>query len=79
MKIDYFSITKRAVQWLLLISSIALIITGLGITHYNIIEFITWGKLNKALSFRIHTSIWVPFLIILISHIILASRSKKTY
>jgi hypothetical protein len=79
MKIDYFKLTKRTIQWLLLFFSIALITTGLGITHYKIIEVITMGKMDKALSFRIHTSIWIPFLVTLISHIVLSNRSKKEY
>jgi hypothetical protein len=44
------------------------IISGLGIVYYQIINSVTLGLLSKDLAFKIHTLIFVPFLIVLVLH-----------
>ncbi|MBR9682041.1 MAG: hypothetical protein GOV00_04590 [Candidatus Altiarchaeota archaeon] len=52
------------------------LISGLGITRTNIIEPLTLGLLTKSLSFRIHSVILIPFVILLGLHIYSTVRSK---
>jgi thiosulfate reductase cytochrome b subunit len=70
---------KRAVAWLLLLVSLAFLLTGFGITQYRIVEPLTLGVLGKALSFRLHELLWVPFVILLIIHVAmaLAGRARR--
>ena len=61
-------------RWILLALTIVFLITGLGITQYQLIEKATGGVLTKAVSFQIHNSIYllIAFLVFLILHIFLA-------
>ena len=59
---------KRVVHILLGILVILVLITGLGIVYYQIIESLTLGLLTKDVAFKIHTIIFVPFLIVLVLH-----------
>lgn len=59
---------KRSVHILLGILVILTLITGLGIVYYQIVGFLTLGLLTKDLAFKIHTIIFVPFLIVLVLH-----------
>ncbi|OPY26275.1 MAG: hypothetical protein A4E27_00758 [Methanobacterium sp. PtaU1.Bin242] len=59
---------KRSVHILLVILVFMVIISGLGIFYYQVIEFLTLGLLSKDLAFKIHTVIFFPFLIVLIVH-----------
>jgi hypothetical protein len=68
---------KPFVHWLLLILIVVYIISGLGITYYKIIEQLTFGLLTKALSFKIHSYLLMPFLILLILHIIIVIIRKR--
>ncbi|MFC1870901.1 hypothetical protein ACFLYF_00645 [Chloroflexota bacterium] len=62
---------KTAAHWLLSISVVLLLVTGLGITNYSIVEGLTLGLLAKNLSHQIHTSpaLWISFLVILGLHV----------
>jgi cytochrome b561 len=70
---------KRVVHWLLIAWVVVLLITGLGITEYNIVERISFGLLNKNLAHRIHTSpaLWISFLVLLGLHIFFSLRKPK--
>ncbi len=68
---------RRAVGWLLLAFSLLLIITGLGITEWRTVEAVTLGLLPKALSFQLHSLLWIPFLAILACHLLLSCRAGK--
>ena len=63
--------------WLLLTLSLLLVVTGLGITQYQIVEAATFGLLGKALSFQLHDILWIPFLIVLAAHMVLSCRAGK--
>ncbi|MDD1662708.1 MAG: hypothetical protein LUQ60_03055 [Methanomicrobiales archaeon] len=66
---------RRAVGWLLLAFALLLIITGLGITEFRTVEAVTFGLLPKALSFQLHSLLWIPFLVILACHMLLSCRA----
>ncbi len=59
---------KKTVHLILIILVAMVIVSGLGISYYQIINTITIGFLSKDLAFRIHTLIFVPFLIVLLIH-----------
>ncbi len=60
----------KTLTHVLLTSIIVLfIITGFGITNYQIIESLTLGGLSKPLSFQIHTNLILPLIILLVLHI----------
>ena len=69
---------KRVVHWLLLIVTVVYLLTGLGITQYRIMESITFGLLNKNLSFNIHDNLLAPFVTLLIFHMIVSMVSQRT-
>ena len=60
---------KRTIDWLLTALVIIYIVTGFGITQYRIVEPLTFGLLTKSLAHKIHLSIEIPFIILLILHI----------
>ena len=68
---------RRVVGWLLLVFALLLVITGLGITEYRIIGAVTFGLLGKALSFQLHSLLWIPFLLVLALHLVLSCRPGK--
>ncbi|MDD1667298.1 MAG: hypothetical protein LUO96_02395 [Methanomicrobiales archaeon] len=68
---------RRSLGWLLLVLSILLVITGLGITRWRTMEAVTLGLLPKALAFQLHTLLWIPFLVVLAGHMILTCRGGK--
>ena len=68
---------KRIVHWSLLVAIILYLVTGLGITEYNTVELLTFGLLNKNISFTIHDALLVPFVILLALHVTITIRWKK--
>ena len=68
---------QRAMVWLLLALALLLVVTGLGITEYRAVEAATFGLLGKALSFQLHTLLWIPFLVVLVLHLVLYCRGGK--
>lgn len=69
----------KLIHWLLLIFIIIYIISGLGIIYSQIVEPLTFGLLTKVLSFQIHIYLLIPFIIILIAHIISVLGGKKNH
>jgi thiosulfate reductase cytochrome b subunit len=63
-------------KWILLALALTYIITGLGIAYFRIVEAVTFGLLTKNLSFRIHSYLLIPFLVFLISHVLLVRKTK---
>ena len=68
---------KNIVRWVLFSVTGVYIISGLGITRYQIMEKITFGLLTKILAFKIHRVLLIPFLLLLLAHILLAVRIRK--
>ena len=64
-------IIRRTIHWLLLALTVIFLITGFGITEFRIVEAVTLGWLTKSLAFRIHDSLWIPFVILLVLHLFL--------
>jgi uncharacterized membrane protein len=62
---------------LLLLVVIVYIISGFGITQYKIVDTLTFGIFSKSASFKIHNSLEVAFLILLVLHIYF-SLSKRS-
>ena len=62
-------VMQRTIHWLLTALVIVYLITGFGITEYRVVESLTFGLLTKSLAQRIHMSVEIPFMILLILHI----------
>ena len=68
---------RRLVSWTLLVLSLLLVLTGLGITEFRIVTPLTLGLLGKSLSFQLHSLLWIPFLAVLILHLALSCRIRR--
>ena len=68
---------RQAVVWLLVAVIVVYLITGFGMTEYRIVEPLTFGLLTKLLAFKIHTILWMPFLVLLILHIYQRTRTAR--
>jgi len=65
---------KSVIKWLLLVVVVVFyLITGFGITEFRIVEALTLGLLTKSWAFKIHEILWIPFVILLVSHILFSS------
>jgi hypothetical protein len=62
-------IIKTLTHVLLTIVIIISIITGLGISNYQIIEPLTFGVVSKLTSFQMHSNLIIPLVILLVLHI----------
>lgn len=69
--------SKIIVRWILFALAILYLITGFGITQYQTIEKLTLGILTKALSQKIHSYLWIPFLVFLAAHIYLSVMIRR--
>jgi cytochrome b subunit of formate dehydrogenase len=70
---------RKIIQWSLLAVAVVLLITGLGITNYQIVETASFGLLTKSVSHQIHTApgLWVFFVVLLAAHISLSFIGRK--
>ena len=68
---------KRIVHWLLTIMIVLYLITGFGITEFRVVEALTFGLLSKNLAFKIHSNLWIPFIVLLGLHIFYHQLKKK--
>lgn len=71
------SLLKKIIILLLAIVLVLYGATGFGITEFRVVETLTFGLLTKNLSFKIHDSLAIPFIILLLLHISLAIISKR--
>ena len=69
-------LTKKIIQYLLLVVTMLYIISGFGITEFRIVESITFGLLTKKLAFEIHEYLWIPFAVLLALHVSLHLAKK---
>ena len=69
MEENLLRVFKKAIHWLLLVVTAVYVLTGFGITEYRIVEPLTLGLLSKALSFRVHLNLEIPFVILLLLHV----------
>jgi hypothetical protein len=66
---NVLQIIKTLTHVLLTIVIIIFIVTGFGISDYQIIESLTGGTLSKLTSFQIHSNLIIPLTVLLIVHI----------
>lgn len=69
---------KRTIAWTLLGVTVLFLLSGFGITQYQIITPLTFGLLGKALSFQLHEWLWIPFGLLLILHVYLGMYRLKS-
>jgi hypothetical protein len=75
---NILQIIKTLTHVLLTIVIIIFIVTGFGISNYQIIESLTGGTLSKLISFQIHSNLIIPLIILLIFHISITVGKKFT-
>jgi len=68
---------KNAIALALLAFTMLFLLSGWGITQFQIVTPLTFGLLGKALSFQIHEWLWVPFGVLLAAHIYLGIFKRK--
>jgi hypothetical protein len=71
-------VIKTLIHMLLTMVIIIFIITGFGISNYQIIESLTGNALSKLTSFQIHSNLIIPLIILLILHIVFTVGKKFT-
>jgi cytochrome b subunit of formate dehydrogenase len=68
-------------HWLLLAVSLLFLVSGFGISQFRTVEALTGGLFGKALAFKMHEALWIPFVVLLVLHIyfslIIRLRKKK--
>jgi hypothetical protein len=69
--------TRIAVHWLVTLFIIVYVFTGLGITNYQVIEAVTFGRLSRLAAYQLHTALLIPFIIILAMHIALSFLQNR--
>jgi len=63
-------LVKKTVDWSFFAVTFVYLLTGLGITHYRVVDPLTFGLLSKNLSFSIHERLLIPFVALLTLHLI---------
>ena len=71
-----YRIIKTSVDILLMVFIVLYILTGFGVTEYRIVESVTFSVLSKSVSHIIHSNLIIPFIAILITHILLSTKKK---
>ncbi|VVB98436.1 Uncharacterised protein [uncultured archaeon] len=74
---DTMETIRKAVHALLTLSVLLYLLTGLGITNYQLVEPLTLGLLGKALSQKIHSALLWPFVILLALHLYFVLARKR--
>jgi hypothetical protein len=71
MRQNWSKLVKMAVHWSLFVVTLLYLVTGLGITQYQLVESLTLGLLTKNVAFRVHDSLLIPFIVLLVLHVIM--------
>jgi cytochrome b subunit of formate dehydrogenase len=71
------NLIRKIVQWLLLVVTVLFLITGFGISEFRVVETITFGWLSKNWAFRLHDNLWIPFIVLLVLHVLLPFVFKR--
>jgi hypothetical protein len=61
---------RAGVAWLLLAVTVVYLVSGFGITNQDIVGPLTAGIIGKALAFRLHDVLWIPFVALLVLHVV---------
>jgi hypothetical protein len=75
---DAIKATKLLVHVLLFIIIALFIITGFGITDYQLVGSITFGMLTKPVSYQLHSNLVIPLVVLLMLHIIFVLGKRFT-
>lgn len=75
MNMNIYKVHK-VIHWGLFAGIILYLVSGLGITQSHIIEPLTFGLFTKSFSFKMHSWLLWPFLILLVLHIVI-TMSKE--
>ena len=70
-KAAVIGLIKRTIHWLLLLVTILFLITGFGISEFRVVETMTLGWLTKSWALKLHDSLWIPFVVLLVLHLCL--------
>jgi hypothetical protein len=73
---ELLKVIKTTTHLLLTIVIILFILTGFGITNYQIIGPATAGILSKPASFQLHTNLIIPLIILLVAHMMFTLGKK---
>ncbi len=68
---------KKQVAYGLLVIAVLYMISGFGITSWQIVQPLTLGLLTKSLAFKIHDWLLLPFILLIISHVFLAIKARR--
>ena len=60
---------RKLAAWLFLLVIVLYVITGFGITKYQVVGKLSFGLLTKALSFKIHSVLIWPLIILAVVHV----------
>jgi thiosulfate reductase cytochrome b subunit len=69
---------SKIIRWALLAVAALIMISGLGISYFRVIETVTFGLLTKPLAFKLHDILWIPFAILLVFHVILSVARRRS-
>ena len=70
-------INRKILHWLLFTAVVIFLVSGFGISHFRVVETITFGLLTKNIAFRVHEAMWIPFVILLALHLTLTMRRRR--
>ena len=76
-KTAVLNLIRKIVQWLLLAVTVLFLITGFGITEFRVVETITFGWLTKSWALKLHDNLWIPFVVLLVLHVLLPLVFKR--
>lgn len=65
------------IAWILLGVTLLYLLSGFGITNPGIVGPLTAGIMGKALAFRVHDLLWIPFIALLALHVLLNAGHLK--
>ena len=68
---DVVRLIRGIVKWSLLAVTLLFLITGFGISHFRVVETVTFGWLTKGWALKLHDNLWIPFIVLLVLHICL--------
>ncbi|MFA5333908.1 MAG: hypothetical protein WC376_05445 [Candidatus Nanoarchaeia archaeon] len=68
---------RKIIHWTLLILTVVYLITGLGVTYYQIVTALSFGLLNKALCMKIHELLIYAFVPALFLHLYFKLKRRK--
>lgn len=77
MKNANLVLIKKIVCIVLYIVIVLIIISGLGMTYFRTVEYLTLGFLQKNIAFKIHEILFPVFLLLLIIHTIIPTLLKR--